>query len=408
MGDRLVCPAGSAAGGGTALVRAAAAAGHGTRVREVLDTYYQPGPADEDADLIRWAADYGAYQVIHDRLGGYRPDWPDLAARDTVEAALRLARGWLGVDAVAELRRRLGDANAVVLRETVLVGEYDHTECVRVTAADGRWAEAQTAHAAIVTYLEDRLGTVASRDELMARALPTGDPGTPNWSQSVFSVSERPDAGATLRWALAVLTDPDPGARRFAAEVVGHLSRRAEPGPEDALAALRTRLSAERDAGVLVDLIAAFATFHGPGNVPEVAAHARHPDPLVRRCVAENLAFPLMAPGSVQPGADVLAELGGDPDGRVRAVALRVLRDHAFDHPVTGRLLAAHRDDRDSLVRVEVLAGLARGGDTAAGAQLRRLADDAGEDTPLARMADDAERRPAKGDAATAMPEKAP
>jgi len=377
--DRLVHPPGSAVTEGSALVRAAAAAGHGTRVRELLDDGWA-GSARAEVELMLWAADYGAFQVIHNRLD-----------ENTAEPMLRIARGWVAVDPTAELRRRLGDAHAAAHRQTVPVDDYDHTECIRVTAADGRWAEVQTAHLAIVTYIEERLGVGASRDELMARALVDRDPDAINWSQSVFSVKERPNATATFRWAADVLVAPDPDARRFAAEVVHSLSFDQAPSRAEALATLRSRLAAEPEAGVLVSLIGAFAEYHGPGKVPEIVAHAEHPDPSVRRRVAGELCIALMEPGSVPEGTAALARLGGDRDGWVRATALRVLRDHVFDHPVTRDLIAAGRDDPDPRVRAEALAGLARSGDTAACAELRRLGNEAGEGSPLAMMADAAE-----------------
>jgi hypothetical protein len=377
--ELLVHPAGSATGEGSALLRAAAAAGHGTRVRELLDNGW-PDSAPEDTELMMWAADYGAYQVIHHRLDEY-----------TTKPMLQIARGWIGVDPVAELRRRLGDATAVVQRQSVPVDDYDRTECIRVTAADGRWAEVQTAHRAIVTYIEKHLGIGASRDELMARALVDRDPESVNWIEAWLAVQDKPDAEATLRWATPVLADPDADARRFAAEVVHSLSIDQQPGRPDALAVLRARLAAEPDAGVLASLIGAFAEYHGPGHLPEVVAHAEHPDPLVRRRVAGELCFTVMEPGSAQAGADVLAELSRDTDGRVRAAALRVLRDYAFDHPVTRRLMTANRDDSDPGVRAEALAGLVRGGDTVAFQELRRLGHEAGEGSPLATLADVAE-----------------
>ena len=357
--DRLVYAAGSAIAEGNPLLRAATAAGHGTRVRDLLDNGWSDS-ARADVELMLWAADYGAFQVIHNRL-----------EENTTKPMLRIARGWAGVDPIAELRRRLGDADAVVRRQTVPVDEYGHTECIRMTAADGRWAEVQTAHLAIVTYIEDSLGIGTTRDELMARALLDRDPYSINWSQPWLSVRNKPDAEATLRWATMVLTDPDPDARRFAAEVVQSLSIDQAPCPEEALAFLQTRLAVEPNADVLVILIGAFSDYHGPGDLPEIVAHAEHPDPLVRRRVATAFCYTLMEPGSVRAGADVLAKLGRDPDGRVRATALQVLRDYAFEHPVTGQLIAAGRDDPDPRVRVEALAGLARGGDTAAYEELR-------------------------------------
>ncbi|MDI6105732.1 hypothetical protein QLQ12_44860 [Actinoplanes sp. NEAU-A12] len=95
-------------------------------------------------------------------------------------------------------------------------------------------------------------------------------------------------------------------------------------------------------------------------------AHAEHPDPRVREQVAEELCSALMSPGSVSEGADLLATLARDHDVRVRASAVRVLRAHAFDHPVTGQAIAVNRDDPDPHVRLEVLSALARSGDATA------------------------------------------
>ena len=325
------------------------------------------------------AADYGAHQVIFNR--------PDEHAS---EPMLQIARGWVGVDPVAELRRRLGDSGAVVQRQSVPVDEYDHTECIRVTAADGRWAEVQTAHLAIVTCIEQRLGVGASRDELMARALMDRDPDSVNWRQSWHSVTSKPDVEETLYWAGTVLTDADPDARRFAAEVVHLLALDQEdPWPEDVLSVLHTRLSVEPEPGVLVDLITAFQL--PPRATAEILVHAEHPDPRVRGQVAHQHYGSLSGTRAVPGAVESLAELARDSDGRVRATALSTFRDHAFDHPVTKRLIAAGRDDSRPSVRVEALAGLARGGDTAAYAELRRLDDEAGEGSYIAMMADNAE-----------------
>jgi hypothetical protein len=378
MVDRLVHPAASTVGEGNALLRAAAAAGHGTRVRELLDNGWSES-AREDVALMLWAADYGAYQVIHNRLDEH-----------TTEPMLRIARAWVGVDPIAELRRRLGDATAVVQRRRVRVDEYDHTECIRVTAADGRWAEVQTAHLAIVTYIEERLGIGASRDELMARALMDRDPDSVNWSESWRSVTSKQDVEGTLHWAGTVLTDADPDARRFAAEVVHLLAiNQEDPWPEDIISVLHTRLSVEPDVGVLIHLIIAFSNYH-LGLPPEILVHAEHPNPRVRSQVAYEHYASLSGTRAVPEAVESLAKLAQDPDGRVRATALTTFRDHAFDHPVTKRLIAAGRDDSDPRVRVEALAGLARGGDTAAYAELRQLGDEAGKGSYLAMMADNA------------------
>jgi hypothetical protein len=377
--DRLVHPAESAIDEGSALLRAATAAGHGTRVRELLDNGW-PDSSRHDTELMLWAADYGAYEVIHNRLDEY-----------TTKPMLRLARGWVGVDPVAELKRRLDDAHAVVQRQVVAVDGHESAECIRATSADGRWIQIQTAHLAIVTYIEELLGVGASLDELMARALVDRDPNSVNWIQSWHSATNRQNCVATTRWAMGVLVQPDARARLFAAEVLHALAVGSAPCRDEVLFLLRTRLTVESDADVLTRVITAFAEYNDLGLLPEIVAHADHPDPRVRRQVAEELCSALMSPASTQAGADLLATLARDRDGRVRASAIRVLRTHAFEHPMTGRAVAANRGDPDPYVRPEVLSALARAGDATACAELARLADEAQPGSQLAMMAYDAE-----------------
>ncbi|MBB4742326.1 hypothetical protein BJY16_005785 [Actinoplanes octamycinicus] len=379
MEDRSARPAALAVDGNGALLRAATAAGHGTRVRELLANGWSDS-ARNDTELMLWAADYGAYQVILGRLDQH-----------TTKPMLRIARAWVGLDPVAELKRRLGDPAAEVERQMVSVDFHGNAECVRVTSADRRWRQVQTAHLAIVTYIEELLGIGAPLDELLARALRDGDPDSVNWTQAWHAATNRHDTVATTRWAMGVLLDPDTRTRWFAAEVLHALAVGPAPCRDEVLALLRTRLAAESNADVLTRLITAFAEYHDLGLLPEIVAHAEHPHPVVRRQVAEELCSALMTSASVREGADLLAALAGDRDGRVRASAIRVLCTHAFDHPVTAQVITASRDDPDPQVRPEVLSALARGGDAAACAELARLADEAEPGSQLAMRAYDAE-----------------
>ncbi|MEU4624956.1 HEAT repeat domain-containing protein [Actinoplanes sp. NPDC023801] len=309
------------------------------RAREVLDEQWT-GSDHDDNGLILWAAGQGAYEVIEARLGRWLPDATVPVTRETREAALRIAR-----------------------------------------------AAATPAHLAVVTYLEESLGILVPRDELLARALTDRDAESVNWERQTYSVANRLDTATSLRWAVARLADPDPDVRRFAATVAHWMSFNEPPGAEEAIAALRIRLPVEPDAGVLVELIGAFAEYHGGGELPEIVAHAGHADARVRRMVAAEMQYALPAAAATE----VLAFLGRDQDADVRATALRVIRDHLFDHPVTRELIAAGREDPDHRVRLEALAGLARSGDAEACAELRRLGDEAGEGSPVASMADAAQ-----------------
>ncbi len=252
MSDRLVHAPGAAGSGGNTLVNAAAAAGHGELVRNALDSNW-PEPARSDHELMLWAADYGAYEVVLNRL-----------APETTRPMLEIARGWLAGDPAVELRRRLGGGEAAEERRTVPIGDgYAHVGCLRVTAADGRWAEVMTGHLAIVTYIEEALGIGPSLDELLARSLSIGDPDDLNWWGPLHAVKGRADVPATLRWAVGVLESPDPGARDFASVVVHLLSLEEQPAPEreTVLPVLRRRLAAEREPQIRLSLLAALDSY---------------------------------------------------------------------------------------------------------------------------------------------------
>jgi hypothetical protein len=369
--DRLVHAPCTAASTGDALRHAATLAGHGSVVDDLLSSTFVPEDVPDDIDLFSWAADYGAYNVIQDLLHD--------ATDDTVRAGLEIARRWVGVDPVAELRRRLGDGAAEADRETVPVENwFCRAERIRVTAADGHWAEIQTTHLGIVTALEERLGVVHSRAELLARALANPDTDAADWTQAWRSVLSLADAEATHRWAADLLADPDREVRRFAAEVIAEQSSWEPPFPAEARAAVHGRLAVEADPEVLRLLIKTLDVSHAGGDLPDVLPFAGHADPAVRRQVAEALDHGLADSAAAPRTVQLLAELGADVAGEVRRTAARTLRINAPDHPATRRLLAAGREDPDPAVRLEALAGLAGAGDEPAYRELQRLADEAG------------------------------
>lgn len=242
-----------------------------------------------------------------------------------------------------------------------------------------------------MTHIDEDFAVSASLDELLARALRDRDPDSATWTQSWHSASSKPDVEATARWTTVVLLDPAPHARLFAAEVLHALATGPAPCRQEILPLLRSRLTAEPDAAVLASLLATFAEYQDLGLHPEIVAQAEHPDARVRRQVAEELCSALMDPGSLSEGADLLATLASDSDGRVRASAVRVLCAHAFDHPVTGQAIAVNRNDPDPHVRPEVLSALARSGDATACAELTRLADEAEPGSQLALKSHNAE-----------------
>ncbi|GAA2501172.1 hypothetical protein Ahu01nite_077660 [Winogradskya humida] len=314
--------------------------------------------------MLFWAADYGAIDVV-ERLFQHRTGHlPLIDPGHPIHTALRIARDWVGRDLETELRHRLAAADATVSR--------DANGRMRVTAADGRWAEAQPTHLGIVTLLERRLLIPLSRDELLARALTDPDPGSATWTESWHGVYNLPDREATFDWAAALLTHADRDVRLFGAEVVRTIGMQdvdgEQPGFDRALPPLRERLAAEHDGAVLSELIGAFDEYRAPAEeLPELVTFARHAHPGVRRAVALGLT------GSGRES--LLAELAADTDASVRRTAVIVLRDHAPDSPVTAGALSARRDDPDPEVRLEALAGLARRGDKQAYRELQDRSD---------------------------------
>ncbi|GAA1640467.1 hypothetical protein GCM10009828_081370 [Actinoplanes couchii] len=225
-------------------------------------------------------------------------------------------------------------------------------------------------------------GVGESLDALLARVLVERDPESAfGWHDGRIEVMCREDKDASVRWALSRLDDPDPDVRWFTAVVVDEFSTAGMPCPDEARAVLAARLPVETNSDVLICLISAFAGYHDAGHLPEIQAHAGHPDPRVREWVAGVICW------SMPEKIDLLTDFAQDPDPRVRATVLGVCR-YAFDHPVTARFSAALRDDPDPEVRALALEVLARDGDAAAYQELRRLGDEAGEESQATKMAD--------------------
>ncbi|MCU7724925.1 hypothetical protein ODJ79_14455 [Actinoplanes sp. KI2] len=344
-------------------------------------------PSPDGGDLLSWLADRGDLEML-DSLLDHDADQAAAAKRD----ALEIARGWVAGGVEAELRRRLGLPDGGVLeREQVPYGDgWQHATRVRVTAPDGRSAEVLGAHRAIVTVLECSLGIVAAPDELLARAMHDGDPDSCDWNAAAFTLTNHLRADESYRWAISRVGDAQTLVRRLAAEVLHRLSFDDRPFAAAALSPIRERLTVEDDPYALEQLLAAYAGYHGDGPLPEVRAHARHPEARIRARVADLLLFAGPDPDAVI----TLLELAGDPDGQVRAGALYSLVESGVRTAQVLAAYAANRHDDRITVLVQALAGLALHGDDEALARLQELRWYAGPDKwNVSSRADDITRR---------------
>lgn len=339
-----------------------------------------------DVDPVVWAAEHGVIELLENLLLRYP------APEATLRVALNSARAWLDVDPEAELRRRSGmaDDNAVtVARDHLAVNDFARVLRIRLTSADGRRAEVLAAHRAVVTALEKKLDLPVSRDELLARALWPADPESYDWNASLFGVMWRFPAEETFRWAAVRLADPDVAVRRFTAELL-HMYTVAEeaqdaPYATDALAVLRERMVAETDTETLCDVLGAYGGFSEIDAIlyeflPFVADHRSQ----VRSRVAGYL---LNGTGGLADDPphrflEALLSLASDPDPTVRAAATASLMYRVIDTPALRKLLVTQMNGDDRQVQINAATGLALRGDAHALAELRRMSDEDGYESP--------------------------
>ncbi|BCY08588.1 hypothetical protein [Actinoplanes sp. L3-i22] len=322
--------------------------------------------------MIEKAADDGNLDLLRDLIDADPPP-PDVLLR-----AMATARAWFGRDPATELRERLGAPDATVETGVLTFEDYLPTvRWVRVVAPDGRRVEVRLAHRAIVTFLERAIGLRVPPDELLERALWSGDPESQDWSQADLTIRRRVPIEESAQWAIGRLGDPEPLVRRFAAGLLHLMSFDIEG--EEYVGALRDRLGVESDGATLSSVIGAYSGFLDDRVLPELIPFARDPRVDVRCRVAGEL----MTDSDGQP-AEMLAaqfDLTRDEDPTVRRVALAALIHGPVDVPVIRELLAVHLAGDDRQLRIEAAFGLARRGDGPALAELRRLAQEDGDES---------------------------
>ncbi|MFF8957118.1 ankyrin repeat domain-containing protein [Streptomyces sp. NPDC014894] len=404
------CGDGSFEGGDLPLC-GAAAHGHERTVRALLAAGARPDLREAfDRTALVWAVRYGHPGTVRALLeSGADPALPDgegvtprtLAVRQgsspvvrallesgagTAErlALLAEARAWLGRDVERELRAGLtaayGEGLELTARRIVEDGGVTVVVGAVRDGAPGPAAERRTGHAAIVTMLEAGLGIRTPCAELAERALRGGPRGVDNWREQVLTLGGRADE-ETLIAAEAWCADADPRRQAFGADVLG---RPGPPGPlaARAVAALRALSRRARDAEPVLAAVAGLGLRGDPSALPEIARHAGHPDPAVRRQVAESLPGAVATEPEAPPVAvAALIALCRDRAASVRDRAAHGLAGLRADTPALRDTLAGLLDAPDGGRPVaDAALGLALRQDPRAEAALLRLLEEADPD----------------------------
>ncbi|WP_079159656.1 ankyrin repeat domain-containing protein [Streptomyces griseus] len=290
----------SGPGGGDLPLCGAACGGHAEVVEALLAAGADPGLREEFGfTALRWAVGLGHARVAEILLAhGADPDLPGpqdespllVAARrgsvSTVRVLLRY--GARDLTRALEEARRTTDVERE-LRGTLraMYGDVADDARVRRTPVDGgvtltlellrdgepyASVDRQTGHGAIATLLESELGLRAPFEELAARALRQGDPGSENWLVVVGTLWERGDE-ETFQAAAAWTAGGDPLRRVLGVDVLARLGFRDGAKPFAARAVPLLRELAREPGGVPAPRPAGEPA-HGPVDTT-VATRAR-------------------------------------------------------------------------------------------------------------------------------------
>lgn len=268
-----------------------------------------------------------------------------------------LARRWYEAGAEAELRRRTGSRDAVV-RTPVQDDEYyrvNEFTLAGMTTRDG--------HGAILTSVEELLRIRTSFEELLDRALAHADlEDHAAWGGATILLANRRDQ-ATWISAAALRTSPDPSRRLFGAEVL-RLTHMFDESDEDPFAgpALDTFTDwsvEETDVAVLAKVLLALGDHIDPRAEAALLPHVGHPEPRVRRAVAQGFHGESSPPAFSRAARAALLRLMTDPDTVVRETACITVAVGGDHDPVFADAMAALLDDSDRSVQLAAVYGLA-------------------------------------------------
>ncbi|WP_424709751.1 HEAT repeat domain-containing protein [Kitasatospora acidiphila] len=331
----------------------------------------------------------GAWRALRSRS-------PHLWLRDDLgRSVMDIARAWLGVDPVAELRRRLGasdDDKVIVERWPAPDEGVGWAEVIRVSTPSGR-ATIQTGHAAIMTELEEAHGIRVPYAELTARGLAFDDPEHVGRWFPAMALAARVDDETFALTAEMLTSSPDAGQRHFAAEILLMYALYNEDETAlrlegETVELLRRQALVEPDPAVLEQVIRGLGLHYKVHSIPEMLLHAQHPGAGMRRAVA--VALHQLVQADHAEAISALLDLVGDENADVRRAAATTLSDIDADNPTIRETLAGLLDDADAGVILEAARGLGLRGDLRADQPLMRafLSIPPGEDRGLSRAYD--------------------
>lgn len=312
-----------------------------------------PGQSRPDELLsLREAVESGSLALVEalldSRIRGRYSESTLLEMRD-------LARRWHERGVETELRRLTGSQDALV-RTPVQDDEYYSVEEYSLGGMAVR-----DGHAAILTHLEQLLGSRTSCEELMARALHHGQ-DHPAWGKATILLAHRRDR-ETWTAAAALRTHPEPSHRLFGAEVL-RLTHLFDDSDEDAFAGPALDLftdwsTGEEDLAVLTEVLVALGEHADPRADAALMPYAGHRDAGVRCAVARGFGtWPELPAFSGDVRAALLA-LMTDMDTAVRRAACLTVAEGRDRDPVFADAMTALLDDADRRVRVVAVYGLA-------------------------------------------------
>lgn len=161
---------------------------------------------------------------------------------------------------------------------------------------------------------------------------------------------------STVAVGLELLASRSTPKRVLGADLLGQGATVLGTTSQEARAALRNRLRAERNPDALSSVIVALGHIGDEASRDAIIGAADHPDADVRHAVAFALSCFELTPEAIRS----LATLSRDPDANVRDWATFALAESGEDSQEVREALRASAEDSDPDTRAEGIFGLAR------------------------------------------------